>query len=75
MKRVFLSVLVVFALAALSCSSSGKSTTCCEEACRIWEPCWPYETCMSACRAEGDWCGSYIECIRGKSCQQLAVCE
>jgi hypothetical protein len=30
---------------------------------------------MSQCTAEGDWCDSYIDCIRGKSCQQLLVCE
>ncbi len=75
MMRALYSVLLAAALATLSCSGPGKSTTCCEEACRIWESCWSYQACMSACAAEGDWCGSYIECIRGKSCQELQVCE
>ena len=76
MKRVLLSIVTALALTVLSCSGSEKSTTCCEEACRIWDGCsWPYETCMSQCTAEGDWCDSYIDCIRGKSCQQLLVCE
>ncbi len=77
MKHVLLSALAVLCLFALSCSTSPfKSTSCCEEACRIWEQCgWSYEVCTSECRDEGDWCGSYIDCIRGKSCRDLNLCE
>jgi hypothetical protein len=67
----------VLALAALSCSDSSSS--CCDEACQIWDDCmfptYPYEVCIEECTAAGDWCDSYIECIRGKSCQELDQCE
>jgi len=76
MNRVLSFVLLLLVTAVLSCSKSEKSTTCCDEACKTWDRCgWAYETCMTQCTAEGDWCGSYIVCIRGKSCPELLVCE
>ncbi len=76
MGRILAAAFGLLALAVASCSES-KSTTCCEEACRIWEACasWSFDQCMTECRAEGDWCGSYIDCIRAKGCGQLMDCE
>ncbi len=74
MRRAILYGAAVLALAAVGCSDSSSS--CCDEACQIWAECqWPYNVCIGECTAEGDWCGSYIECIRGKSCEELDLCE
>jgi len=75
MRHLLGAALGLLALGLLSCSES-TSSDCCDEACRIWAACgWSYEACVQECTGEGDWCGSYIDCIRGKGCGQLADCE
>ena len=76
MKRLLLLGIALLVLAAANCTGESKSSECCDEACRIWAACgWSSDVCLAECRADGDWCGGYIDCIRGRGCGELLACE
>lgn len=60
-------------LGVLACGGETSSPEVCEEACRTWDACigaddwYPYEQCAAACRAEGDWDQSYVDCLKSYS--------
>jgi hypothetical protein len=77
MKRLLLCCVVTLFLVGLSCHSDSETTEWCDDACRIWTDCtgWEYDTCMSECRAEGDWDASYLSCLQAQRCDNLAACD
>lgn len=64
--------------AAPACGGDASTPELCDEACRVWDACtgqagwYPYATCMTDCRAEGDWDQGYVDCVkRYTSCEDL----
>lgn len=69
-------------LLLLGGAACGDASTpeLCDEACRIWDSCegpegwYPYLTCVSECRDEGDWGGGYVDCLRDhQTCADLEL--
>ena len=49
--------------------SAESTDAVCNEACNIWQAAclFDFETCTAECKAEGDWGGLYLECLRNNA--------
>jgi hypothetical protein len=76
MRRLMSLSAAALLLVGPSCNSGSETTEYCEDACRIWTDCtgWEFETCMSECKAGGDWDASYLACLQSESCDNLDDC-
>ena len=74
MNRLALRFAAIVLLGIMSCS--GETTEWCTDACTVFRDCtgWDFETCMSECRADGDWDAEYLACLRAQPCNRLQTC-
>ena len=67
--RLSIALAMTALFVSIGCSSSESTDAVCNEACNIWQDAclFDFETCTAECKAEGDWGGVYLQCLRNNA--------